>query len=67
MTEEEKAEGAVPFSTYLAYVRAAGGLPVVLLVIFVSLLAELTRAFSFWWLAHWLEDGSGVSLQCVLC
>lgn len=59
MTEEEKAEGAIPFSTYLAYVRAAGGLPVVLIVLFVSLLAELTRAFSFWWLAHWLEDGSG--------
>lgn len=59
MTTEEKAEGAIPFSTYFAYVRAGGGLPVVLLVIFVSLLAELSRAFSFWWLAHWLEDGSG--------
>ena len=60
MTHEESVEGAVKWPTYLAYIQAGGGLPAIVVVLAISILAEGTRAFSFWWLALWLQDGSGV-------
>ena len=56
---DEARQGAVSVATYAAYVTAAGGLVAVLTVIVASLVAEAARAFSFWWLAYWLNQGNG--------
>jgi len=56
---DERRQGTVSLRTYAAYVTAAGGVVAVLAVLVVSLLAEGTRAFSFWWLAYWLQQGNG--------
>ena len=58
--KEEKEEGAVGCSTYRAYITGGGGVGAFFLVLLVSLLAEGCRAFSYWWLAEWIRDGSGV-------
>lgn len=58
---DEQNEGSVSHRTYRAYVGAAGGATAVVCVILASMVAEGVRAFSYWWLAHWLEQGSGVN------
>lgn len=64
LIEEEKVEvGSVPFSTYLTYMQYAGGYLVTLFV-FASFIVSIgSTAFSSWWLAHWLNDGSVVRLS----
>jgi hypothetical protein len=61
----EEHEGSVSHRTYGAYVSAAGGVLAVAAVVLASIVAEGARAFSYWWLAHWLEQGSGVSTRQV--
>jgi len=56
---DECRQGAVSVRTYAAYVSAAGGLLAVTAVLVASVVAEGTKAFGFWWLAYWLEQGSG--------
>ena len=60
--ESEQFEGSVSSKTYGTYISAAGGLFAIIGVIIASLVAEGVRAFSYWWLAYWLEQGSGVSI-----
>ena len=58
--KEEQESGAVQISTYHVYAQAAGGVFALIVVLVLFVLAEGTRAFSYWWLAHWLRQGSGV-------
>jgi hypothetical protein len=58
--QDEQREGSVTSQTYASYIGAAGGVFAVVVVIAAGLIAEGSRAFSFWWLAHWLEQGSAV-------
>jgi len=58
---DESRHGSVSLRTYTAYVTAAGGALAVVAVLVASLVAEGARAFSFWWLAYWLEQGSGTA------
>jgi len=58
-SSDEGRQGAVSLRTYGAYVAAAGGVVAVAAVLVASVVAEGARAFSFWWLAHWLEQGNG--------
>ena len=62
LIEEEKVEvGSIPISTYLIYIRYAGGYIVGLFVCTVFVVNIGSTAFSSWWLAHWLNNGVAVS------
>ncbi|KAJ8338552.1 hypothetical protein SKAU_G00375180 [Synaphobranchus kaupii] len=59
MKAEEKGSGAVAWSVYGAYIRAAGG-PlafIVNIVLFLGTTGCIT--FSNWWLSYWIRQGSG--------
>uniref|UniRef100_A0A8C4ESZ8 Si:ch211-221f10.2 n=1 Tax=Dicentrarchus labrax TaxID=13489 RepID=A0A8C4ESZ8_DICLA len=65
MKAEEKGSGAVDWSVYGAYIKAAGG-PIVLIInIFLFLSTTGSIAFSNWWLSYWIRQGSGVSLETI--
>jgi len=58
-SSDESKKDTVSLRTYAAYISAAGGIVALLAVLFVSVVAEGTKGFSVWWLAYWLEQGSG--------
>uniref|UniRef100_A0A3P9PC47 ATP-binding cassette sub-family C member 5 n=1 Tax=Poecilia reticulata TaxID=8081 RepID=A0A3P9PC47_POERE len=59
MKAEEKGSGAVAWSVYGAYIKAAGG-PLVFIINMVFFLSTTgSIAFSNWWLSHWIRQGSG--------
>uniref|UniRef100_A0A8C5GV90 Uncharacterized protein n=1 Tax=Gouania willdenowi TaxID=441366 RepID=A0A8C5GV90_GOUWI len=57
----EKGSGAVAWSVYGAYIKAAGGHGVFVLNIILFLSTTGSIAFSNWWLSHWIGQGSGVT------
>lgn len=59
MKAEEKGSGAVAWSVYGAYIKAAGGPVVFIINIFLFLSTTGSIAFSNWWLSHWIRQGSG--------
>uniref|UniRef100_A0A669EAM2 ATP-binding cassette sub-family C member 5 n=1 Tax=Oreochromis niloticus TaxID=8128 RepID=A0A669EAM2_ORENI len=59
MKAEEKGSGAVPWSVYGAYIKAAGGPVVFVINIFFFFSTTGSLAFSNWWLSHWIRQGSG--------
>uniref|UniRef100_A0A669CA00 ATP-binding cassette sub-family C member 5 n=1 Tax=Oreochromis niloticus TaxID=8128 RepID=A0A669CA00_ORENI len=63
MKAEEKGSGAVPWSVYGAYIKAAGGPVVFVINIFFFFSTTGSLAFSNWWLSHWIRQGSGVSVD----
>ena len=67
MIKAEKVEvGSVPFSTYLMYLRCAGGYAVSALVLLVFAVSVVSSSFSSWWLAHWLDAGSAVRTRLLI-
>ncbi|KAK2848887.1 hypothetical protein Q5P01_008721 [Channa striata] len=59
MKAEEKGSGAVSWSVYGAYIKAAGG-PIVFIINIVLFLSTTgSIAFCNWWLSHWIRQGSG--------
>jgi len=60
-SSDETRQGTVSLRTYAAYVTAAGGILAVVAVLIASVVAEGAKAFSFWWLAYWLEQSSGTT------
>lgn len=66
MKAEEKGSGAVAWSVYGAYIKAAGGPLVFIINIIFFLTTTGSIAFSNWWLSHWIKQGSGVSLEAIL-
>uniref|UniRef100_G3PZT3 ATP-binding cassette sub-family C member 5 n=1 Tax=Gasterosteus aculeatus aculeatus TaxID=481459 RepID=G3PZT3_GASAC len=56
---EEKGSGAVAWSVYGAYIKAAGGAAVFIVNIILFLATTGSIAFSNWWLSHWIRQGSG--------
>lgn len=56
-------QGAVGMSTFWGYIKAAGGVCIVAVVLMLVLIAVSTQAFSNYWLSFWIEKGSGVSSQ----
>ncbi|MBN3313048.1 MRP5 protein, partial [Atractosteus spatula] len=63
MKAEEKGLGAVSWSVYRAYIKAAGGALAFLTNIFLFLLTTGSIAFSNWWLSYWIRQGSGNSSE----
>ncbi|XP_054886827.1 ATP-binding cassette sub-family C member 5-like [Poeciliopsis prolifica] len=59
MKAEEKGSGAVAWSVYGAYIKAAGGPLVFVINIIFFLSTTGSIAFSNWWLSHWIRQGSG--------
>ncbi|XP_041799450.1 multidrug resistance-associated protein 5 [Chelmon rostratus] len=59
MKAEEKGSGAVNWSVYGAYIKAAGGPVVFIINVFLFLSTTGSIAFSNWWLSHWIRQGSG--------
>uniref|UniRef100_A0A4W6BT59 ATP-binding cassette sub-family C member 5 n=1 Tax=Lates calcarifer TaxID=8187 RepID=A0A4W6BT59_LATCA len=66
MKAEEKGSGAVAWSVYSAYIKAAGGPIVFIINTFLFLSTTGSVAFSNWWLSYWIRQGSGVSLETIL-
>ncbi|KAM4621218.1 ATP-binding cassette sub-family C member 5 [Polymixia lowei] len=59
MKAEEKGSGAVAWSVYSAYIKAAGGPVAFVANIFFFLSTTGSIAFSNWWLSYWIRQGSG--------
>ncbi|XP_030649011.1 multidrug resistance-associated protein 5 [Chanos chanos] len=59
MQAEEKGSGAVAWSVYAAYIKAAGGPLPFICNILLFLFTTGSIAFSNWWLSHWIKQGSG--------
>ncbi|KAL6117526.1 abcc5 [Pungitius sinensis] len=59
MKAEEKGSGAVAWSVYGAYIKAAGGATVFIINIVLFLTTTGSIAFSNWWLSYWIKQGSG--------
>uniref|UniRef100_A0AAQ6AM37 ATP-binding cassette sub-family C member 5 n=1 Tax=Amphiprion ocellaris TaxID=80972 RepID=A0AAQ6AM37_AMPOC len=59
MKAEEKGSGAVAWSVYGAYIKAAGGPVVFFINAFFFLSTTGSIAFSNWWLSYWIRQGSG--------
>ncbi|KAJ3587403.1 hypothetical protein NHX12_011001 [Muraenolepis orangiensis] len=59
MQAEEKGSGAVAWSVYGAYIKAAGGPLVFLVNVLLFLCTTGSVAFSNWWLSYWIQQGSG--------
>lgn len=59
MKAEEKGSGAVAWSVYSAYIKAAGGPIVFIINIFLFLSTTGSVAFCNWWLSYWIRQGSG--------
>uniref|UniRef100_A0AAQ6A2F6 Uncharacterized protein n=1 Tax=Amphiprion ocellaris TaxID=80972 RepID=A0AAQ6A2F6_AMPOC len=66
MKAEEKGSGAVAWSVYGAYIKAAGGPVVFFINAFFFLSTTGSIAFSNWWLSYWIRQGSGVSGETIL-
>ena len=60
VSTEQAAIGDISLSTYRSYVNAAGGLPVVFLVMFLYFLVSGSLVFSDWWLSEWIITLSAV-------
>ncbi|XP_047097620.1 ATP-binding cassette sub-family C member 5-like isoform X4 [Schistocerca piceifrons] len=59
MEKEEITKGNIRFYTYQSYISAAGGYFITLIVSLCFLLNVGSTAFSTWWLAVWIKEGSG--------
>lgn len=60
MTVEEKARGAISSSTYVKYIKAAGGWLTAGSCILIFLIYVCCLQFNSFWLSYWLKQGSGV-------
>uniref|UniRef100_A0A665W9R2 ATP-binding cassette sub-family C member 5 n=1 Tax=Echeneis naucrates TaxID=173247 RepID=A0A665W9R2_ECHNA len=63
MKAEEKGSGAVSWSVYGAYIKAAGGPIIFIINIFFFLSTTGSIAFSNWWLSHWIRQ----VICCSIC
>ncbi|XP_078099628.1 ATP-binding cassette sub-family C member 4 isoform X1 [Sander vitreus] len=56
VAEESRAEGTIGVSLYVKYLRAGASIVVLLVVIVVSILAQVAYIMQDWWLAHWADE-----------
>jgi ABC-type multidrug transport system fused ATPase/permease subunit len=61
MQREERAEAAVPWSVYGAYVRASGSILNAPLIIFLLILSQGANIVTSLWLSYWTSDKFGFS------
>ncbi|XP_060041586.1 ATP-binding cassette sub-family C member 11 isoform X2 [Erinaceus europaeus] len=59
--KKEKMENmSLRWRIYHHYIQSAGGYMVTVLVFLLMVLIVSLTTFNFWWLSHWLEQGSGI-------
>ncbi|XP_034739631.1 multidrug resistance-associated protein 5 isoform X2 [Etheostoma cragini] len=63
MKAEEKGSGAVAWSVYGAYIKAAGGPIIFIINILLFLSTTGSIAFSNWWLSYWIKQGKGCTIK----
>ena len=59
MQAEERATKSVPWSLYMAYIRASGTILTAPLIVFVLVLAQGTNITTSVWLSYWVSDKFG--------
>ncbi|KAM9062102.1 ATP-binding cassette sub-family C member 11 isoform X1 [Sarcophilus harrisii] len=59
--KEEMEEGSLSWKVYHYYIQGAGGYIITFLTFFIMMVNVSLTTFSFWWLSHWLHQGSGAS------
>ncbi|XP_051918403.1 ATP-binding cassette sub-family C member 12 isoform X2 [Hippocampus zosterae] len=59
VSKELSTEGAVSWSIYRHYIKAAGGYIITFLMILNFVLMISSTAFCNWWLSYWLDQGNG--------
>ncbi|XP_019731916.1 multidrug resistance-associated protein 9 [Hippocampus comes] len=59
VSKELSTEGAVSWSIYRQYIKAAGGYIITFLMMLNFVLMISSTAFCNWWLSYWLDQGSG--------
>ncbi|XP_068124294.1 ATP-binding cassette sub-family C member 5-like isoform X2 [Hyperolius riggenbachi] len=59
MQPEEKSDNSVQWAVYGAYIKAAGGVLVVIINVILFTLTTGSAAFSNWWLSYWIKEGDG--------
>ena len=55
--------GGVKWQTYWEFIKAAGGLPVVMTILLAIGGAVALTLYSNFWLSHWIDAGSGFSVS----
>ena len=58
---EDRNVGSVKWPTYLAFIKAAGGISVAIFLLFLTMLTVVSNVMTNWWVSQWLEDGDGNS------
>ncbi|XP_044141081.1 multidrug resistance-associated protein 5-like isoform X1 [Bufo gargarizans] len=59
MQAEEKSDDTVAWKIYGTYIKAAGGVLIITINVFLFVLTSGSAAFSNWWLSYWIKQGSG--------
>ena len=62
---EEVAVGDIGFKTYNAYVKAAGGWAMILIVVGMYLISAGSVVFTDWWLSEWIGSLTEVGADTV--
>ncbi|XP_030600304.1 multidrug resistance-associated protein 4-like [Archocentrus centrarchus] len=56
ITEETRAEGNVSSHVYLKYFTAGCNLPVLMVIVLLSIIAEVAYILQDWWLVYWARE-----------
>ena len=56
MTEEGRRTGSVASAIYVTYLKAAGGVPMILVVVLANLMSATVPIISQWWISDWTQD-----------
>ena len=74
MTEEKRETGNVAKAIYITYLKAAGGVPMIVAVVLVSILGATIPIGSQYWISEWCNDQFGWGQRaylnvfaCIIC
>ncbi|XP_068938918.1 ATP-binding cassette sub-family C member 11 isoform X2 [Petaurus breviceps papuanus] len=59
--KEEMKEGALSWKVYHHYIQGAGGYIITSVTFLLMIVNVCLTTFNFWWLSHWLQQGSGAN------
>ncbi|CAL9701161.1 unnamed protein product [Knipowitschia caucasica] len=59
VAQEVSTQSTMDWGVYYSYIRAAGGLFIVFLMMMLFVLLVGTTAFGNWWLSYWVGQGNG--------
>ena len=56
IADEDRVIGAVEWTTYKSYFKAAGGIPYIFMIVAAAILSQLSQLFTNLWLSWWTEN-----------